>query len=139
MHRLFISDLHLSEDTPEIESAFSRLLENERDLESLVILGDFFEAWIGDDDDSDFVNRIRTLLAACSDRGCELMIARGNRDFMLGQQFARDTGATLLKTRQLLMSAASSLFSSTAIRFALTTRTISSSGVLSMIPHGKLT
>lgn len=97
MHRLFISDLHLSEDTPEVESAFSRLLENERDLESLVILGDFFETWIGDDDDSDFVNRIRTLLAACSDRGCELMIARGNRDFMLGQQFARDTGATLLE------------------------------------------
>ena len=97
MHRLFISDLHLSEDTPEIESAFSRLLENERDLESLVILGDFIEAWIGDDDDSDFVNRIRTLLADCSDRGCELMIARGNRDFMLGQQFARDTGATLLE------------------------------------------
>ena len=97
MHRLFISDLHLSEDTPEIESAFSRLLENERDLESLVILGDFFEVWIGDDDDSDFVNRIRTLLAACSDRGCELMIARGNRDFMLGEQFARDTGATLLE------------------------------------------
>lgn len=96
MHRLFISDLHLSEDTPEIESALKKLLENERDLDSLVILGDFFEAWVGDDDDSDFVDRIRAQLAACSDRGCELMIARGNRDFMLGDQFAQDTGATLL-------------------------------------------
>lgn len=96
MHRLFISDLHLSEDTPEIESALEKLLENERDLDSLVILGDFFEAWVGDDDDSDFVSRIRAQLAACSDRGCELMVARGNRDFMLGEQFAQDTGATLL-------------------------------------------
>ena len=96
MHRLFISDLHLSEETPEIEAAFKTLLENQDNLDSLVILGDFFEAWVGDDDDTDFVIRMRALLASCSERGCELMIARGNRDFMLGERFARDTGATLL-------------------------------------------
>lgn len=96
MHRLFISDLHLSEATPEIEAALNNLLERETDLDGLVILGDFFEAWVGDDDDSGLAQRIRTALAKCSSRGCELMITRGNRDFMLGEQFARETGATLL-------------------------------------------
>jgi UDP-2,3-diacylglucosamine hydrolase len=42
MHRLFISDLHLSEATPEIEAALNNLLERETDLDGLVILGDFF-------------------------------------------------------------------------------------------------
>lgn len=96
MHRLFISDLHLSEATPEIEAALNNLLERETDLDGLVILGDFFEAWVGDDDDSGLAQRIRTVLAKCSSRGCDLMITRGNRDFMLGEQFARETGATLL-------------------------------------------
>ena len=96
MHRLFISDLHLSEATPEIEAALNNLLERETDLDGLVILGDFFEAWVGDDDDSSLAQRVRSLLSKCSSGGCELMIARGNRDFMLGEQFARDTGATLL-------------------------------------------
>ena len=96
MHRLFISDLHLSEATPEIEAALNNLLERETDLDGLVILGDFFEAWVGDDDDSSLAHRVRSLLSKCSSGGCELMITRGNRDFMLGEQFARDTGATLL-------------------------------------------
>ena len=96
MHRLFISDLHLSEATPKIEAALNNLLERETDLDGLVILGDFFEAWVGDDDDSSLAHRVRSLLSKCSSGGCELMIARGNRDFMLGEQFARDTGATLL-------------------------------------------
>ena len=96
MHRLFISDLHLSEATPEIEAALNNLLEKETDLDSLVILGDFFEAWVGDDDDSSLAHRVRSLLSKVSSSGCELMITRGNRDFMLGEQFARDTGATLL-------------------------------------------
>ena len=52
MHRLFISDLHLSDDTPEIEAALAALLQREAGFDSLVILGDFFEAWVGDDDDA---------------------------------------------------------------------------------------
>jgi len=96
LHRLFISDLHLSEQAPSIEEALHRLLETETAMESLVILGDLFEAWVGDDDDSPLADRIREALRRLSQSGCEVLITPGNRDFMLGAQFARDTGATLL-------------------------------------------
>ena len=47
---LFISDLHLSDNTPEIEAGLYALLDREQGMERLYILGDFFEYWIGDDD-----------------------------------------------------------------------------------------
>ncbi len=97
MHRLFISDLHLSEDTPEIEAALAALLQREAGFDSLVILGDFFEAWVGDDDDAPLAHRIKTRLQALTHDGIEVLIARGNRDFMLGEQFAGDIGGTLLQ------------------------------------------
>ena len=96
MHRLFISDLHLSDDTPEIESALKALLEQEPLPDGLIILGDLFEAWIGDDDDSSLASRIKALLIGVAGGGCEVMIARGNRDFILGTRFADEVGATLL-------------------------------------------
>ena len=102
MDRLFISDLHLSEETPEIEAALSQLLTGTSLPDQLVILGDFFEVWVGDDDDSSLADRIRSLLYETSRRGCEICFARGNRDFMLGQRFADDVGATLLPDETLL-------------------------------------
>lgn len=102
MHRLFISDLHLSEDAPEIEAALVALLQREAGFDSLVILGDFFEAWVGDDDDAPLAVRIKTLLQALADDGVQLLIARGNRDFMLGEKFANDIGGTLLQDETVL-------------------------------------
>ena len=102
MDRLFISDLHLSEETPKIEAALSQLLSGTSLPDQLVILGDFFEVWVGDDDDAPLANRVRDLLYATSSRGCEISIARGNRDFMLGQRFADDIGATLLPDETVL-------------------------------------
>ncbi len=102
MHRLFISDLHLSEDTPEIESALVSLLQREARLDSLVILGDFFEAWVGDDDNAPLADRVKTLLQTLTDDGVEVLIARGNRDFMLGEQFVGDIGGTLLQDETVL-------------------------------------
>ena len=96
MHRLFISDLHLSEQTPSIETGLNDLMTRERGVESLVILGDFFEAWAGDDDDAPLALRVKELLRRVSLAGCEILICRGNRDFMLGEQFAADIGGTLL-------------------------------------------
>ena len=96
MHRLFISDLHLSDQTPSIETGLNDLMTRERGVESLVILGDFFEAWVGDDDDATLAVRVKELLRRVSLAGCEILICRGNRDFMLGQQFATDIGGTLL-------------------------------------------
>jgi UDP-2,3-diacylglucosamine hydrolase len=101
MHRVFISDLHLSEETPKIEAALSELLSRGPLPDSVVILGDFFEAWVGDDDDSPLADRFRELLFATTRRGCELLIGRGNRDFMLGQRFADDVGAKLLSDETL--------------------------------------
>ena len=96
MHRLFVSDLHLSDDTPDIEAAFSALLKQEPSVDSLVMLGDIFEAWVGDDDDSPLADRIRSALRALADSGTEILFTRGNRDFMLGEQFASDIGGNLL-------------------------------------------
>ena len=96
MHRLFISDLHLSDQAPSIETGLNHLITRERGVESLVILGDFFEAWVGDDDDDPLALRVKNLLRRLSLAGCEILVCRGNRDFMLGEQFATDIGGTLL-------------------------------------------
>lgn len=96
MHRLFISDLHLSDQAPSIETGLNDLITRERGVESLVILGDFFEAWVGDDDDDPLALRVKNLLRRLSLAGCEILVCRGNRDFMLGEQFATDIGGALL-------------------------------------------
>ena len=72
MHRLFVSDLHLSDDTPDIEAALIALLKRESPFDSLVMLGDIFEAWVGDDDDSPFAERIRLAIRAVSEAGTEV-------------------------------------------------------------------
>ena len=105
MHRLFVSDLHLSDDTPDIEAAFIGLLKQEPSLDSLIMLGDVFEAWVGDDDDSPLADRIRLALRALADSGAEILFNRGNRDFMLGEQFASDIGGTLLPDQTVLQVA----------------------------------
>ncbi|MGB0623700.1 MAG: UDP-2,3-diacylglucosamine diphosphatase [Luminiphilus sp.] len=102
MHRLFVSDLHLSDDTPDIEAALIALLKNESPFDSLVMLGDIFEAWVGDDDDSPLAERIRLALRALADSGTEILFCRGNRDFMLGEQFASDIGGVLLPDQTVL-------------------------------------
>ena len=102
MHRLFVSDLHLSDDTPDIEAAFTGLLKQETPFDSLVMLGDVFEAWVGDDDDSPLADRIRLALRALAESGTEILFTRGNRDFMLGEQFASDIGGTLLPDQTVL-------------------------------------
>lgn len=93
---LFISDLHLSESTPEIEAGLYALLEREQDLERLFILGDFFEYWIGDDDDSALNRRVIAQLRKVSDSGTSVFVVRGNRDLALGSAFVDQIGGKLL-------------------------------------------
>jgi len=95
---LLISDLHLEEQRPDITRAFLALLDGRaRAAESLYILGDFFEAWIGDDAMSPFQLSICNALRALSDSGTQVFLMHGNRDFMIGKAFCKAAGCTLLK------------------------------------------
>ncbi|CAK9888502.1 MULTISPECIES: UDP-2,3-diacylglucosamine diphosphatase [Pseudomonas] len=94
---LLISDLHLQEERPDITRAFVDLLDGRaRHAEALYILGDFFEAWIGDDAMTPFQTSICQALRALSDSGTQVFLMHGNRDFLLGQAFCQAAGCTLL-------------------------------------------
>ncbi len=99
MTSLFISDLHLCRERPEINSLFFRFLrERVPGSDALYILGDLFEYWAGDDDLADpFHAEIETALRQVSDSGVRLYFIHGNRDFLVGDEFARATGVTLLQ------------------------------------------
>lgn len=98
MTTLFISDLHLTPERPGITELFIELLRGEaRHAEGLYILGDLFEYWIGDDAAQALgyrpvVEEIRTL----ADTGVPVYFMRGNRDFLAGEQFARESGCRIL-------------------------------------------
>lgn len=93
----FISDLHLEEARPDITRAFLSFLEQQAaGCERLYILGDFFEAWIGDDERTPLQDQVAEALRAVSDRGTELFLMHGNRDFLIGDDFCARAGATLL-------------------------------------------
>ena len=95
---LFISDLHLSPRSPGATALFLRFLAGRaRQAKALYILGDLFEAWIGDDDiDDPYHARIVAALRAAADAGVQISLMHGNRDFLLGQKFAEAAGLRLL-------------------------------------------
>ncbi|HEY2592156.1 MAG TPA: UDP-2,3-diacylglucosamine diphosphatase [Steroidobacteraceae bacterium] len=97
MTTLFISDLHLDASRPEITRLFLAFLENEAPhADALYILGDLFEAWIGDDDPEPTRARICDALRELTASGVACFVLHGNRDFLLGEEFARRTGCVLL-------------------------------------------
>lgn len=97
MTTLFISDLHLDASRPAITDLFLEFLRGEAmAAEALYILGDLFEAWVGDDDDSPLAARVATALRAVSDAGVPVYFIRGNRDFLLGEDYARRAGMRIL-------------------------------------------
>jgi UDP-2,3-diacylglucosamine hydrolase len=94
---LFISDLHLEESRPDITGAFLSFLKEEvPGAEKLYILGDFFEAWIGDDEHTPLQEQVAAALRALSENGTRIFLMHGNRDFLLGEDFCARAGATLL-------------------------------------------
>ena len=97
MKTLFVSDLHLDAASPEIARQFHAFLESEaRSAEALYILGDLFEAWLGDDDPDPAARATVRALRALTDSGVPVFVMHGNRDFLIGERFCRETGATLL-------------------------------------------
>jgi UDP-2,3-diacylglucosamine hydrolase len=95
---LFISDLHLDSERPDITAQFLRFLEEEgRNADALYILGDLFEAWIGDDDPDPDKRRVIQGLRSVTSAGVKSFLIHGNRDFLIGKRFCRETGIELLE------------------------------------------
>ncbi|MDP2902013.1 MAG: UDP-2,3-diacylglucosamine diphosphatase [Methylovulum sp.] len=94
---LFISDLHISLDKPEITRLFLGFLQH-RALQAtaVYILGDLFDAWIGDDDPTPPNHAIRKQLKQLTNSGIKVYFQPGNRDFLLGKQFCEQTGVMRL-------------------------------------------
>jgi UDP-2,3-diacylglucosamine hydrolase len=98
MTTLFVSDLHLEADRPDVGKHFLQFLQAEAaDAEALYILGNLFEAWVGDDDPNTHYFVIKRALRKLTDQGVAVYFMHGNRDFLIGRDFANETGAKILK------------------------------------------
>ncbi|MCL2892541.1 UDP-2,3-diacylglucosamine diphosphatase [Brenneria tiliae] len=103
MATLFIADLHLNIDQPAITAGFLRFLRHEAvNADALYILGDLFDAWIGDDDPQPLHATVADALRTLHQQGVPCYFVHGNRDFLLGRRFARRSGLTLLPTENVL-------------------------------------
>ncbi|AZI88559.1 UDP-2,3-diacylglucosamine diphosphatase [Kosakonia sp. CCTCC M2018092] len=103
MATLFIADLHLHTEEPAITAGFLHFLDGvAREADALYILGDLFEAWIGDDDPNPLHQRVAAAIRALVDSGVPCYFIHGNRDFLLGKRFARQSGMQLLPQEKVL-------------------------------------
>lgn len=97
MTTLFISDLHLEGNRPEIGAQFTEFMRGEaRTAEALYILGDLFEVWVGDDDPDPHYAAMKSEIRAVADSDVPVYFMHGNRDFLIGERFADETGVTIL-------------------------------------------
>lgn len=104
MYTLFISDLHLQKDQPAITEDFLSFLTGiSAEVDALYILGDLFEAWVGDDDINPYNRRIMEKLKDLTTGGLPIFFMAGNRDFLLGKDFAKETGIQLLPDPSVVM------------------------------------
>jgi len=99
----FISDLHLSDNEPHLLELFEYFLTNVlKQNDTLYILGDLFEYWIGEDKHSKAIKQVKTLLLNLKKRHIQWFFLAGNRDFLLGKKFLQDTYGTLLPEKQVI-------------------------------------
>ena len=97
MVTLFISDLHLEAARPEIARQFLEFTKVEAvSADALYILGDLFESWLGDDDPNLHYAEIKDSIRTLVEHNVPVFFMHGNRDFMIGDRFAAETGVTLL-------------------------------------------
>ena len=97
MTTLFISDLHLQPSHPRLLDACLQFLDTRAlGIDALYILGDLFEVWIGDDDDAPWLRDFAAALQRVSASGTQIFFMHGNRDFLLGENFAARCGMQLL-------------------------------------------
>jgi UDP-2,3-diacylglucosamine hydrolase len=99
----FISDLHLSQDRADINHClFTFLREDAPHSDALYVLGDLFEAWIGDDDVNPFTQSIANAFKTLADQGIPIYFIHGNRDFLIRRKFAKRAGMTLLPEQHVI-------------------------------------
>lgn len=99
----FIADIHLTQNRPDITACFLRFLQSEViQAEKLYILGDLFEAWVGDDDDSELAKTVAEALTKLSSTGTTIFYIHGNRDFLLGKHYAQKSSMNLLPESTLI-------------------------------------
>ena len=97
MTTLFISDLHLDAERPDIGAQFLEFMDGDAcAADALYILGDLFESWVGDDDPNPHYAQMKSAIRKLADAGVPVFFMHGNRDFMIGDQFAAETGVTIL-------------------------------------------
>tara|TARA_B100000953_G_scaffold36554_1_gene28493 strand:+ start:537 stop:1286 length:750 start_codon:yes stop_codon:yes gene_type:complete len=95
---LFISDLHLEESRPDITRTLLQFLNiNSGKCAALYILGDLFEVWIGDDEQNPLIDEITSALRGFHVAGSSIYLMHGNRDFLIGDNFAKRCGAELIE------------------------------------------
>lgn len=103
MATFFIADLHLQTEEPAITAGFLRFLGGEaRRADALYILGDLFEAWIGDDDPNPLHREVASAIKSLVDSGVPCYFIHGNRDFLIGKRFAAESGMQLLPEEKML-------------------------------------
>lgn len=101
MTTLFVSDLHLDADRPEVTGQFLAFLQGEAaSAKGLYILGDLFESWVGDDDPNPHYLKVKVGLRKLTSQGVPVYFMHGNRDFAVGEVFADETGVQLLPDPQ---------------------------------------
>ena len=99
----FIADLHLSENRPHLLALFRQFMQEQApEAEKLYILGDLFDFWIGDDEQSNLISEVQQLIRHLTEQGVPCYFQHGNRDFLIGKKFANACGLTLLPTYQVI-------------------------------------
>ena len=97
MITLFLSDIHVSDQHPEISQHLKEfLLKEESKTNAIYVLGDLFEYWLGDDDPNPSFAEIKNLLKKLSNKNISIFFMHGNRDFLIGESFAEETGCQIL-------------------------------------------
>ena len=90
MTTLFLSDIHVSDECPEISEHLEEfLLEEGSKADTIFVLGDLFEYWLGDDDPNPLFKEIKQLFKKLSDKNISIFFIHGNRDFLIGKSFAK--------------------------------------------------
>lgn len=102
-HTYFISDLHLSEDWPDITNCLLVFLEGPaKDADALYVLGDLFEYWLGDDNVTALSKTVADAFSQLAKTGTPIYFIHGNRDFLLRDKFAQAASMQLLPEQQVI-------------------------------------